>query len=280
MLGRQERSHDAGTTSSSPVVHTGIALLDEGARPLLEVGVIPVHAEQRPAVLEGVRVAHLDRAPHGLHRQRNGCRRVLADLLGDLLGDLEQPVRWRQLVDEPELVGALGRHPVVPPAERQPQRRTERQPLRQADVLDRADHPDVGVGVDEGRLVGCDDDVGIDDEVEAGAGDESVDGTDRRLPHVVLARRPVNLLVQRSLARLHGSPRRHRPEVGAGAEVSLAGAGDDRAADPRVFANLGPDRLERLDHAGVEGVAAVGPIDPDVGDVVRASRRPIPPAGR
>ena len=58
LLGRQERSHDARLTrrlglrllfSGHP---HGVALLDEGPRAFLEVGVVPVHAQQRPAVLE------------------------------------------------------------------------------------------------------------------------------------------------------------------------------------------------------------------------------------
>ena len=54
-----------------------------------------------------------------------------------------------------------------------PQGRAERQALREADVLDRADHPDVDVGVEEGGVVGGDDDVGVDHEVEPGAGDHA-----------------------------------------------------------------------------------------------------------
>jgi hypothetical protein len=57
-------------------------------------------------------------------------------------------------------------------------------------------------------------------------------------------------------------------EIGARAEVAVTGAGDDRAADPGVLADLGPDRLDRLDHAAVQGVASLGPVEADVGDVV------------
>ena len=56
------------------------------------------------------------------------------------------------------------------------------------------DHADVDVGVEEHRVLGGDDDVGVDDEVQPGPGDHPVDGRHRRLPHPVLARRPVHLV--------------------------------------------------------------------------------------
>ena len=52
----------------------------------------------------------------------------------------------------------------------------EREPLGEPDVLDRAHHADVHVGVEERRVLGGDDDVGVDDEVQPGPGDHAVHG--------------------------------------------------------------------------------------------------------
>src|SRR5439155_13345538 len=57
---------------------------------------------------------------------------------------------------------------------------------READRLDRGDLAGVDVGVEEGRVLGTDDDVRVGDEVEAAAGADAVDGGDDGLPDLGL----------------------------------------------------------------------------------------------
>ena len=130
-------------------------------------------------------------------------------------------------------------------------------------------------------MLGGDDDVGVDDEVQPGAGDHAVDGRHGRLPHAVLAGRPVDLVRRAGPCRPTTPPRDATAPTSAPVEKKRSPvAVTTRAADPGVLADLGPDRLDRLDHRGVQRVRPVGAVDRDVGDVVallvdqaRAARR-------
>ena len=78
------------------------------------------------------------------------------------------------------------RHPLVATEQRHAHHRFERDLAGEADRLERGDLSDRHVRVDELRVAGGDDDVGVGHEVEPTAGADAVDRGDHRLLHVLV----------------------------------------------------------------------------------------------
>ncbi len=172
------------------------------------------------------------------------------------------------LVDHAELVGPLGWQRNDLPQSVMPQRRSERQALGEADVLDRAHHADVHMGVEED---------GVSAATTMSASTTKWNPAPATMPFTAVT---VGFHTRfwrgdQWTSSLSGPLPARTPPRDATAPRSAPVqkwrspvAGDDRAADPRVVADLGPDRLDRLDHAPVQRVAPFRAVDPDVGDVV------------
>ena len=75
-------------------------------------------------------------------------------------------------------------------------------------------------------------DVGVGDEVQAGAGAHAVDGNDRREPDVAVQRREAQFLVHVGLHRPRAATLGECLEIHAGAERAFTGAGDDDRRAP------------------------------------------------
>ena len=133
----------------------------------------------------------LERAPQRPLGGRHRGRRVPGDRLGQLLGPLAQPLgRVDDLADHPQLVGPLGRHPLVAADERHAHHGLDRHLADQPDGLD-ATRP--GRSTRGGRRTGrrtrrCTMSASAT-QWNAAAGADAVDRGDDRLPHVLVPRR-------------------------------------------------------------------------------------------
>ena len=95
--------------------------------------------------------------------------------------------RGNDLGDESEPQRRLGSDALLGAHQRPPQDVAERNAAGQhADRLERRDDAAVGMRIEELRIVGADDDVGLVDEVLTAAGAHPVHGGDDRLPHPVM----------------------------------------------------------------------------------------------
>ena len=110
-------------------------------------------------------------------------RRIGVDDVGDLVGPFQEPVVLDDLADQSEVVGALRAHPLVLAHQRHPQGDRAGQHPGQPHHLASGHQSDADVRIEERRLVGCDDDVGRGDPIQARAAAQSVDGGQHRLGH-------------------------------------------------------------------------------------------------
>jgi hypothetical protein len=89
------------------------------------------------------------------------------------------------LGDQADAERGVRRHSLVVPAERDPERLGQADSPHEADRLDRGDQTERDVRIEERRVVGTDDDVGLVQEVEGACGADALHRTDDRLPHLL-----------------------------------------------------------------------------------------------
>ena len=103
----------------------------------------------------------------------------------------EQLGAGHDFAHHPDLERALRRHALVVAEERQPHDLGERRDARHVDRLERGGHAVGDVRVEERRVLGRDDELGLAEHVERAAAGHAVDGRDDRLPEVARLRAEV-----------------------------------------------------------------------------------------
>jgi hypothetical protein len=121
--------------------------------------------------------------------------------------------------------------------------------------------------IHEGGLGRAHDDVAIRHEMQPAAIHQPVHGADDRLADMAHARgeavhRGIRPIVQRAHPDLQHADR------GTGAEMPVAGAGDDRDTDRRLVLDARPGRLERAQQLGRQGIALARPVEGQGRDTV------------
>ena len=224
-------------------------------------------------------------AHHELLHHAHRHRRHLDDLPCHLLRALQQLGVRHHLVDQADAQRLAGVDRLV-----------GEQHLHRVDVAELLDQEAGAGAVAEPALAGQrelelrvlfagDADVGRgQQDVEAGARGPAVHRGDHRLPHprIVVAHAPVDA----GLLSMHGARQRPedalraqvfalvlgdvgpRREIVAAAEVAVAFAGQDRAADVAILPQVGPGFGDRIRRRLVEDIGLVGIGERDVGDAV------------
>ena len=178
--------------------------------------------------------------------------------------------RSRELVagdhlgDEADLVGPLGGHPLVGTEQRESHHLLEGHLVQEEDRLEGGRHAVGDVRVEEGGVVGGDDEVHLAEDVEGPAAGHPVDRGDDRLPEVVRLRadalaRVVEVPGRVVAGELPGRQVLDRADalaVEPGRECLVARAGEHDAADVVVGAEPEPQLAQLPLHGGVEGVRA------------------------
>ncbi len=132
--------------------------------------------------------------------------------------------------------------------------------------LEHSRHAVRHVRVEEGGVVGGDEDVRLAEQVEGAPAGHAVDGGDHRLPAVVAARSEpaarirIGQGVEAVLDPLVG---RDLGAIDARAKSLVTGCGDDHRPHVVVVTHVGPRRRHLVAHGGREGVVPIGPIQRD-----------------
>jgi hypothetical protein len=132
------------------------------------------------------------------------------------------------------------------------------------------------VRIDEGGVLGRDDELHLAEQVECAAAGYPVDRGDHRLPQVSggLRADPVPRVVEVQRRAAAGADAEfgvaERAAVHVGAEGAVARAGQHDGADGVVLAQLAPERVQLPQHPCVEGVVHLGPVQGHPGDAVVA----------
>ena len=120
--------------------------------------------------------------------------------------------------------------------------------------------PELISGKREGRVLGGDDDVGRDHDLEAAAKGEAIDRGDHRLVEAgqfLQAAEAADAIV--GIGRFAFG---RGLEIPARAEEFLAGSGEDGHAQFRIVAELGEDIAHDAAGRGIDGIG-LGPVDGD-----------------
>src|SRR5262249_25710124 len=135
--------------------------------------------------------------------------------------------------------------------------------MGEADVLNGTNHADVDVGVYQFDVVGGHNDVGVGDEMQPAAGHRAVQRADHGLPHVMVERRPRDLLARRSHPRRRSASGGCLADINTRAEVPVTRPGNDDGAHCWVVANVGPYLSHHRAHGPRQRVARLRPVEPD-----------------
>ena len=172
-------------------------------------------------------------------------------------------------------MGCCRRHALVVAEERHAKHLTERHVLQHLHRLVDRRHAVGDMRIEEGGVIGSDDDVALGEHVERSAARHAVDRTDHRFPEVarfrpeIVTRIVVHEVVRRAV---QTRVTRHVGELGlvsidADTERRVAGGGEHDCVDPIVAAERPPRGLQLLLHGGAEGVVGLGSIERDDGDL-------------
>lgn len=204
------------------------------------------------------------RGPHRPYRPLHRLRRVRRDHARRPHRRRHRASGRRHLADQPGLIGTAGRHPFGRTHQGHPGHLPERHPLRHVDRLVRADHAVRRMGVEEGRLLGCDDELRLAQQIERPAARHPLHGGDHRLPQVVRLRpdrdqRIVDRVRGRGLRDLHVA-------VEPRAEGATARAGHDDGPHVVIESERPPDTGQFVGRRQIDRVQPLGPVEGDERD--------------
>src|SRR5262249_29358508 len=228
---------------------------------------------------DGLSVPELARAPDRPHRALDRQGRLRRDGVGRPRRPLVQLLLGRDLRDEADLVRALCGQALVVAQQREAHDLAEGHDPRHVDGLERRRHPVRHVWVEEGGVLGGDDELDLAQHVEGAAARDAVDGRDHGLPQVgALGTDVVAGIVEHErraagsdpvgIGRVAATATHLLHAVDAGAERLLARPGQDDATHVVMAPEAAPQRVELALHERVERVEAVRPVERDPGDAV------------
>ncbi len=220
------------------------------------------------------------RGPHRPYRPLHRLRRIRRD-------HARRPHRRRHratgrchLADQPGFVGTAGRHSFGRTHQGHPGHLPERHPLRHVDRLVRADHAVRRMRVEEGRLLGRDDELRLAQQIERPTARHPLHGGDHRLPQVVRLRPDRD---QRIVDRVRGRGLRHlHVPVEPRTEGPPARARHDDGPHLVIEAERPPDAAQFIRRRQIDRVQLLGPVEGDdrdpgllVGLRPQCHRRPL-----
>jgi 2-(1,2-epoxy-1,2-dihydrophenyl)acetyl-CoA isomerase len=234
--------------------------------------------DHRLGHVQGLTVAEILGVPQRADGRLDSQRRQGGDGGGRLLRGGVQAVSGDDLLDEADLVRPPGAHPLGGAEQRHAHDLADRHPLEHHHGLEHRGKAVGRVRVEEGGVLGRDDELNLTEQVEGATAGHPVDRGDHRLPQLArgLRRQQVDRIV-----RVHRGPA-DLPEVGIparftdrrigavepGAERLVPGASENHDPDVVVFAQLPPAGVNLMHHLPVKGVEHLGPVERDPGDAV------------
>jgi hypothetical protein len=196
-----------------------------------------------------------------------GCRGVLgSDRFGYFISAIPQDIPANHFSDKTNPKSRVGRHPFVVAHEGNAEALTKPNAPHQPHGLESADEPSADVRVEEGCLVGTDDDIRLVEKVKGTSGTNSLNGADHRLPHLLPFR-------AQELARITVVPDIFwlpivRMDIEAGTEGAIARRPQDDRVDAWIGLDAMPGMPHFLAHLTVECVEVVGTVE-------RQNRQPV-----